>query len=141
MSKQLFPFFADYRFLLRRISIQLIRFVHTNNCRAPLMIIFFVLLVPVSDNVQCQSNTEQNQVEQIAEARRRVDEAPKITRFDSVVVNVPMVGTKTLPLVEAKLNGKGPYKLLVDSGANVTLLQMHVADELKLPVLRPGEKS
>jgi hypothetical protein len=52
-----------------------------------------------------------------------------------------MLGSRTVPLVEARLNGRGPYKLLVDSAANVTLLQMRVADELSLPVLRPGETS
>lgn len=52
-----------------------------------------------------------------------------------------MVGTKTLPLVSVEINGNGPYKFLVDSGANVTLLQMRVADELNLPVLRPGDTS
>lgn len=95
----------------------------------------------LSSKAQSQSNPTQTQTEQIAEARRRVVGPPRITRLDSAVVNVPMLGTKTLPLVEAHLNGKGPYRLLVDSAANVTLLQMRVADELKLPVLRPGEKS
>ncbi|HVE66343.1 MAG TPA: pepsin/retropepsin-like aspartic protease family protein, partial [Thermoanaerobaculia bacterium] len=42
---------------------------------------------------------------------------------------------------EARVNGRGPYRLLVDTGANVTLLQGRVARELRLPVLRPGEKS
>ena len=95
----------------------------------------------LSGHAQRQPNAAQDPSDQIAEARRRVVEPPKIVRFDASVVNVPMLGSKTLPLVEAKLNGKGPYKLLVDSAANVTLLQMRVADELKLPVLRPGETS
>jgi predicted aspartyl protease len=93
----------------------------------------------VGGNIQAQS--DQNQTEQIAEARRRVVAAPRFTRFDSPVVKVPLHGSKTLPLVEIKINGKGPYKLLVDSAANITLLQMRVADELKLPVLRPGDAS
>ena len=95
----------------------------------------------LSSNLQAESNATQNQTEQIAEARRRVAEPPRITRLESATVSVPMLGSKTLPLVETRLNGKGPYRLLVDSAANVTLLQMRVADELKLPVLRPGEKS
>ena len=77
----------------------------------------------------------------VAEARRRVVQPPIIVRLATQSVNVPMVGTKTLPLVNVNLNGKGPYKLLVDTGANVTILQMRVADELKLPVLRPGDAS
>lgn len=109
--------------------------------RRPLIILCVVFISLLSSNLQGQSNATQNQTEQIAEARRRVVAPPGITRLDSDVVKVRMVGTKTLPLVDAKLNGKGPYKLLVDSAANVTLLQTRVADELKLPVLRPGEAS
>ena len=88
-----------------------------------------------------QAVQAQDQDAQIAEARRRVVAAPRHTRLASSTVIVPLVGTKTLPLVEARLNGKGPYRLLVDTGADVTLLQMRVADELKLPVLRPGTTS
>ena len=99
------------------------------------------LIIPLSCNAQSQSNTTQTQTERIAEARRRVGVPPIITRLDSATVNAPMLGSKTLPLVEARLNGKGPYKLLVDSAANVTLLQMRVADELKLPVLRPERRA
>ena len=83
----------------------------------------------------------QTDADVIAEARRRVGQAPKVTRLDAAIVRTPMVGTKTLPLVHVTLNNKGPYKLLVDSAANVTILQMRVADELQLPVLRPGDKS
>ena len=73
----------------------------------------------LSGNAQSQSNTTQTQTEQIAEARRRVIGPPGITRLDSAAVNVLMLGSKTLPLVEARLNGKGPYRLLVDSARRV----------------------
>ncbi|HWL40293.1 MAG TPA: retropepsin-like aspartic protease [Gemmatimonadaceae bacterium] len=45
---------------------------------------------------------------------------------DSAVV--PLVGTRTLPLVDVLINGKGPFRLLVDLGANVTLLRRAVFD-------------
>lgn len=45
---------------------------------------------------------------------------------DSVVL--PLVGTPTLPLVEARINGTGPYRLLIDLGSNVTLLRRNVVD-------------
>ena len=51
----------------------------------------------------------------VAEARRRVAQPPKFTRLESAVVRVPMVGTKTLPLVNVMLNGEGPFKFLVDT--------------------------
>ncbi len=77
----------------------------------------------------------------VAEARRRVVLAPKFTSLETSIVRTPMVGTKTLPLVNVEINGTGPYKLLVDSAANVTMLQTRVADELNLPTLRPGDTS
>jgi predicted aspartyl protease len=101
----------------------------------------FLVLVTLVSSGASQSNAAQTPEDKIAIARRRVVEPPKTIELDSSVVKVPMVGTKTLPLVEVKLNGKGPYRLLVDTGANVTMLQIRVADELKLPVLRPGDKS
>lgn len=107
-----------------------------------LLIIFALLLTAFgTGDVLAQSTTPSTEAEQIAEARRRVVLAPGATRIGSGMVSVPMVGTKTLPLVNIMLNGKGPYRLLVDSAANVTLLQMRVADELALPVLRPGTSS
>lgn len=37
-------------------------------------------------------------------------------------------------LVEAKINGKGPYKFFLDTGAAATVLNQDLVDELKLPV-------
>lgn len=102
--------------------------------RRSILLAAFVLTI--SGNVFAQGDPDV-----VAEARRRVVLAPKVTRLETSIVRAPMVGTKTLPLVSVEINGNGPYKLLVDSAANVTLLQMRVADELNLPVLRPGDKS
>ncbi len=99
------------------------------------------LLLLTGSRLNSLSHVTQDNTDQIALARRRVREPPGKTEFMTRVVRVPLVGSKTLPLVEAKLNGKGPYKFLVDSAANVTLLQMRVADEVNLTVLRPGERS
>lgn len=52
---------------------------------------------------------------------------------DSVVL--PLVGTPTLPLVDAMINGAGPYRLLVDLGSNVTLLRRNVVDASRSVVL------
>jgi hypothetical protein len=78
---------------------------------------------------------------QISEARRRVVEPPLRTHLPDAPVIVPMVGSRTLPLVEVRINGQGPYRFLLDSAANVTLLQTRIADKLKLPILRPGQES
>lgn len=54
-------------------------------------------------------------------------------RSDSVVV--PLVGNPTLPLVHGWINGRGPYRLLVDLGANVSLLRRNVVDASRATVL------
>jgi hypothetical protein len=45
---------------------------------------------------------------------------------DSVVL--ALVGAPGVPLVDATINGRGPYRLLVDLGSNVTLLRRNVVD-------------
>lgn len=45
---------------------------------------------------------------------------------DSVVL--PLVGAPGVPLVDATINGRGPYRLLVDLGSNVTLLRRNIVD-------------
>lgn len=42
-------------------------------------------------------------------------------------IDVPMVGTPELPLVEVRLNGRGPYRFLVDLGGNVVSIREDVA--------------
>ncbi len=54
-------------------------------------------------------------------------------RSDSAVV--PLVGSPTLPLVESWINGRGPYRLLVDLGANVSLLRRDVVDAARVAVV------
>lgn len=80
-------------------------------------------------------------VQSIEEARRRVVGPPASFDLGAASVVVPLVGPETKPLVEVRLNGRGPYRLLVDTGANVTLLQGRVARELELRILRPGKES
>lgn len=53
---------------------------------------------------------------------------------------VPLVGTATLPLVEARINGRGPYRLLLDLGSNVTLLRRSVVDSSGTTVLIDRER-
>jgi hypothetical protein len=42
-------------------------------------------------------------------------------------VELPLVGTPTLPLVEVMINGWGPYRLLIDLGSNVVVVRNAVA--------------
>lgn len=48
---------------------------------------------------------------------------------------VTMVGSPTLPLLEVRINGRGPYRLLIDIGSNVTLLRRNVVDATSTTVL------
>lgn len=46
-----------------------------------------------------------------------------------------LVGRPTLPLLETRINGHGPYRLLVDLGSNVILLRRAVADAAGVEIL------
>lgn len=48
---------------------------------------------------------------------------------------VTMVGSPTLPLLEVRINGRGPYRLLIDIGSNVILLRRDVVDATSTTVL------
>jgi predicted aspartyl protease len=41
---------------------------------------------------------------------------------------VPLVGTRTLPLVEVRINGHGPFRFLIDLGSNVVVVRRSIAD-------------
>src|SRR5262249_39914903 len=45
------------------------------------------------------------------------------------------------PVVEVKINGKGPYRFFLDTGAQGCVLDQELADDLKLPVLGEGQIS
>jgi len=61
-----------------------------------------------------------------------------------VAVEVPAAGT-TLPMqdvggrpvVDVRVNGKGPYRFVLDTGATITVIDATLKDELKLPPV-PG---
>ena len=58
---------------------------------------------------------------------------PSRTELSSPVV-VPMVASQGRPVIEAMINGKGPFPLLLDTGASEPVLNPNLVDELKLPV-------
>jgi hypothetical protein len=70
---------------------------------------------------------------------------PKVElRTDEVSVPTHWFGKR--PVVEVKINEKGPYRLILDTGAQGSVLDRDLADELKLPaagearVASPGGK-
>ena len=50
-------------------------------------------------------------------------------------VSVPMHWFGKRPVVEVKINAKGPYRFFLDTGAQGSVLDQGLADELKLPVV------
>jgi predicted aspartyl protease len=87
-------------------------------------------LIPAS--LLAQSLTE----DQLAAVRRGTD----AVELPVGGAQAPLLGTRDLPLVEARVNGRGPYRLLVDLGSNVVLLRRDVVDEAGVEVVveRPG---
>ena len=74
--------------------------------------------------------------DQLAAVRRGAD----ALRLPPEGAGVPLLGPRDLPLVEVYVNGRGPYRLLVDLGSNVVLLRRDVVDAAGVEVIveRPG---
>src|SRR5215471_6745999 len=47
-------------------------------------------------------------------------------------VTVPMQDTEGRPVVELKINGKGPYRFILDTGATTTVVSEELSHELSL---------
>jgi hypothetical protein len=50
-------------------------------------------------------------------------------------VSVPLHWFGKRPVLEVKINDKGPYRLILDTGAQGSVLDQDLADELKLPAI------
>jgi hypothetical protein len=59
---------------------------------------------------------------------------PTVTIPSGRAVSLPLQSLQGRPIVEVALNGKGPFKFLLDTGAGLTLVSLDVAQQLKLPV-------
>ena len=57
---------------------------------------------------------------------------------DSAEVAFDFVAHTSLIVVPVTINGHGPYRFLLDTGATSTILSSAVADSLKIPRLRRG---
>jgi hypothetical protein len=59
---------------------------------------------------------------------------PEKVELRSAEVSVPMHQFGKKPVVDVKINDKGPFRLFLDTGAQGSVLDQSLADELKLPV-------
>lgn len=60
---------------------------------------------------------------------------PAATTLDSSVVIVPIDLGSGRPVVDLLLNGRGPYRFILDTGAGGTVIDRELAAELSLPVI------
>ena len=49
-------------------------------------------------------------------------------------VHVPLIGDRRIPIVDVMINGRGPYRFLIDAGGNVVSLRQSVAAEAGVEV-------
>ena len=70
----------------------------------------------------------------------RMSPAPVAVEVPSGGVTLPMQDVGGRPVVEVRINGKGPYRFIFDTGASITVIDAELKDELKLPVA-PGVKA
>lgn len=68
-----------------------------------------------------------------AQPQRQGLPAPQESILPSEPVDVPMHRFRRLPAIDATINGRGPFRLIVDTGAAGLILSRELADELKLP--------
>ena len=69
-----------------------------------------------------------------AQARTGLPAPEKIElRSQEVILPMQLFGNR--PVVDVMINGKGPYKFIVDTGAGGTIMAQSLADELKLQSL------
>lgn len=66
---------------------------------------------------------------------------PAAIELNGEVLSVPIVGSRTLPLLEVLVNGRGPYRMLIDFGANVILLRDSVARHSNARMILDRERS
>ncbi|MDH3215156.1 MAG: aspartyl protease family protein [Candidatus Krumholzibacteria bacterium] len=71
----------------------------------------------------------------LAASTGRSAEAPSAVKANSPVRAVAIDYLAHLPMVKVLINGKGPYNLVVDTGAGVTVLDKDLVAALDLPVM------
>lgn len=64
--------------------------------------------------------------------RHRLDPAPKELRLSADSVSLPMERYLGWAVVEAFVNGNGPYRFLIDTGAPGVLVRSELVEEMKL---------
>jgi hypothetical protein len=77
-----------------------------------------------------------------AQVERRQDVPVGLIELGTEVVRVPLAFDGGRPVVEARVNGKGPYRFYFDTGASGPVVSQKLARELKLDVIgEAGVKS
>lgn len=88
------------------------------------MKIFFSIFLLTPTIVYCQlSDSMRNKVRQ------------STTEYSIQYDTVPIIGSNTLPCLSVKINGKGPYKFLIDLGSNVVNFKQSIVEETRMEVV------
>lgn len=67
----------------------------------------------------------------------RMPPPPVAVEVPAAGITLPMLDEGGRPVVEVRVNGKGPYRFILDTGATITVIDLALKDELKLPPV-PG---
>ena len=62
--------------------------------------------------------------------------APVAIELPAGGLTLPMQDWGGRPVIEAKVNGKGPYRFILDTGATMTVIDVELRDVLKLPAVK-----
>ncbi len=71
----------------------------------------------------------------LAQLESHSDERPQRVELAASEIGVPIRMERGRPVVEATIEGRGPYRFVLDTGAGGTVLSSELAQELGLPVV------
>ena len=70
----------------------------------------------------------------------RISPAPVAVEVPAVGLTLPMQDVGGRPVVDVRINGKGPYRFIFDTGASLTVIDSELKDELALSPV-PGMRA
>jgi predicted aspartyl protease len=104
----------------------------TRNWRMPVFGLAAALLLPLGASAMAKRKPIDPAFKMPTPSKAEIDDALEIGGAD-----VDAKKTRSRMTVVVSINGRGPYRFVVDSGADSTVIGAKVAEELKLPLGEP----
>jgi len=93
--------------------------------------------VPIALSIAVTAGCAAAALAQHGDGHPRVPPPPVAVDVPAAGTTLPMQDVGGRPVVDVRVNGKGPYRFILDTGATITVIDATLKDELKLPAV-PG---